>query len=208
MQRQLDWMEESGMITQIIEAMDEAEATALWQEYKKFNYTSEIEKLSYMREFRELWNKGGDTTANNAYVAAADSATYGDTYTLTDKNGNTMSVRYSEDEALWKEVDKMVTLSKAARLSMRVELILQILLIRRLEQAIIGWKMESQLLVKISSNGEILLKEPQALVVVVEEAEEINRLILEEVENLLLKKRLKFTIIRDRLNNIKNSIIS
>lgn len=85
MQRQLDWMEESGMITQIIEAMDEAEATALWQEYKKFNYTSEIEKLSYMREFRELWNKGGDTTANNAYVAAADSATYGDTYTLTDK---------------------------------------------------------------------------------------------------------------------------
>lgn len=99
MQKQLDYWQSSDYFNSIIEAMDETEALELWKEIQDFNDKTEAEKISLMREWNALWNKGN---AGNAELAAADSMYKGDKYTLTDSKGNKYSnMTYNSSNDTW-----------------------------------------------------------------------------------------------------------
>ena len=99
MQKQLDYWQSSDYFNSIIEAMDEAEALELWKEIQDFNDKTEAEKISLMREWNAIWNKGN---AGNAELAAADSMYKGDKYTLTDSKGNKYSnMTYNSSNDTW-----------------------------------------------------------------------------------------------------------
>jgi TP901 family phage tail tape measure protein len=99
MQKQLDYWQSSDYFNSIIEAMNETEALELWKEIQDFNDKTEAEKISLMREWNALWNKGN---AGNAELAAADSMYKGDKYTLTDSKGNKYSnMTYNSSNDTW-----------------------------------------------------------------------------------------------------------
>ena len=99
MQKQLDYWQSSDYFNSIIEAMDETEALELWKEIQNFNDKTEAEKISLMREWNALWNKGN---AGNAELAAADSMYKGDKYTLIDSKGNKYSnMTYNSSNDTW-----------------------------------------------------------------------------------------------------------
>nr|DAP26552.1 MAG TPA: minor tail protein [Caudoviricetes sp.] len=99
MQKQLDYWQSSDYFNSIIEAMNETEALELWKEIQDFNDKTEVEKISLMREWNALWNKGN---AGNAELAAADSMYKGDKYTLTDSKGNKYSnMTYNSSNDTW-----------------------------------------------------------------------------------------------------------
>ena len=99
MQKQLDYWQSSDYFNSIIEAMDETEALELWKEIQDFNDKTEAEKISLMREWNALWNKGN---AGNAELAAADSMYKGDKYTLTDSKGNKYNnMTYNSSNDTW-----------------------------------------------------------------------------------------------------------
>ena len=99
MQKQLDYWQSSDYFNSIIEAMDETEALELWKEIQDFNDKTEAEKISLMREWNAIWNKGN---AGNAELAAADSMYKGDKYTLTDSKGNKYSnMTYNSSNDTW-----------------------------------------------------------------------------------------------------------
>ena len=99
MQKQLDYWQSSDYFNSIIEAMDETEALELWKEIQNFNDKTEAEKISLMREWNALWNKGN---AGNAELAAADSMYKGDKYTLSDSKGNKYSnMTYNSSNDTW-----------------------------------------------------------------------------------------------------------
>ena len=99
MQKQLDYWQSSDYFNSIIEAMNETEALELWKEIQDFNDKTEAEKISLMREWNALWNKGN---AGNAELAAADSMYKGDKYTLTDSKGNKYSnMTYNSTNDTW-----------------------------------------------------------------------------------------------------------
>lgn len=99
MQKQLDYWQSSDYFNSIIEAMNETEALELWKEIQDFNDKTEAEKISLMREWYALWNKGN---AGNAELAAADSMYKGDKYTLTDSKGNKYSnMTYNSSNDTW-----------------------------------------------------------------------------------------------------------
>lgn len=99
MQKQLDYWQSGDYFNSIIEAMNETEALELWKEIQDFNDKTEAEKISLMREWNALWNKGN---AGNAELAAADSMYKGDKYTLTDSKGNKYSnMTYNSSNDTW-----------------------------------------------------------------------------------------------------------
>lgn len=99
MQKQLDYWQSSDYFNSIIKAMNETEALELWKEIQDFNDKTEAEKISLMREWNALWNKGN---AGNAELAAADSMYKGDKYTLTDSKGNKYSnMTYNSSNDTW-----------------------------------------------------------------------------------------------------------
>ena len=99
MQKQLDYWQSSDYFNSIIEAMNETEALELWKEIQDFNDKTEAEKISLMREWNALWNKGN---AGNAELAAADSMYKGDKYTLIDSKGNKYSnMTYNSSNDTW-----------------------------------------------------------------------------------------------------------
>ena len=99
MQKQLDYWQSSDYFNSIIEAMNETEALELWKEIQDFNDKTEAEKISLMREWNALWNKGN---AGNAELAAADSMYKGDKYTLTDSKGNKYrNMTYNSSNDTW-----------------------------------------------------------------------------------------------------------
>lgn len=99
MQKQLDYWQSSDYFNSIIEAMDETEALELWKEIQDFNDKTEAEKISLMREWNALWNKGN---AGNAELAAADSMYKGDKYTLIDSKGNKYNnMTYNSSNDTW-----------------------------------------------------------------------------------------------------------
>lgn len=99
MQKQLDYWQSSDYFNSIIEAMNETEALELWKEIQDFNDKTEAEKISLMREWNALWNKGN---AGNAELAAADNMYKGDKYTLTDSKGNKYSnMTYNSSNDTW-----------------------------------------------------------------------------------------------------------
>ena len=107
MQKQLDYWQSSDYFNSIIEAMDETEALELWKEIQDFNDKTEAEKISLMREWNALWNKGN---AGNAELAAADSMYKGDKYTLTDSKGNKYNnMTYHSSNDTWS--NEKVTIS-------------------------------------------------------------------------------------------------
>ena len=99
MQAQLDYWKSSDYFNNIIEAMNETEALELWKEIKDFNDKTEAEKISLMREWNNLWNKGN---TGSAELAAADSMYKGEKYTITDARGDVYTgMSYNSADNTW-----------------------------------------------------------------------------------------------------------